>query len=229
MTALASLTALCFVLALSSRGFPQALAVSPQSDPPPGELADPVEALMSGGGQRVAAGGRTLEFWWVKSMPLTPASTAVSWAAVDEGTLVGAVRLSDAYPDVRGRVIPAGVYTLRFALEPQDGQHRGVSPYREFLLLAPASADERTAALGHDGAVAVATQTPGATHPACWSLDPPLAPPAASGSTMTTEGGQSAVIFSVNASRDGRDAGELTFGLVLAGTLPPNGAAVPRR
>src|SRR5712691_3637844 len=30
----------------------------------------PVEAVLATGGQRVAIGGDTLDFWWVKSLPL---------------------------------------------------------------------------------------------------------------------------------------------------------------
>jgi len=197
----------------------QALSVSPQHDPPPGELADPIEALMASGGQRVSAAGRTLDFWWVKSLPLTPASTDVSWSAVEEGTLVGAVSVSASYEDIRGKMIKPGVYTLRYGIQPQNGDHLGVSPYRDFLLLSPVAADSATRALGHDDTIALSRQTLGASHPAAWSLDPPVAAGAAVGSTMSTGTGGIAVVFAVAVSRDGRDVGVLQFGLVLVGTV----------
>jgi len=176
---------------------------------------------MAQGGQRVMVAGKALDFWWVKSLPLTSASNGVSWEAVQEGTLVGAVKVSASYPDIRGRTIRPGIYTLRYAVQPEDGAHLGVSPYRDFLLIGPASADDSTAALGHDGAVALARQTLGASHPASWSLDPPVAHGKPAGSTITNDAGQTAVFFSVAVSRDGRDAGTLEFGLVLVGTVQP--------
>jgi hypothetical protein len=41
------------------------------------------------------------------------------------------------------------------------------------------------------------------------------------GAALRNEAGQTAVILSVPVSREGRDAGVLTFGLILAGTLQP--------
>jgi hypothetical protein len=174
---------------------------------------------MAPAGQRIVAGGKTLQFWWVKSMPLIPASTDVGWSAVEEGTLLGAVTLSADFPDIRGNTMKPGIYTLRYGIEPQDGAHMGVSPYREFLLISPAAEDNSVAALGHDGTIALARQTIGGSHPAAWSVDPPSARNERVGSTAVNETGQTAVIFSVPASRDGKDVGALKFGVILLGTI----------
>jgi hypothetical protein len=156
-------------------------------------------------------------------LPLLSDTADVSWAAVEEGTVVGAVKLSAPYPDIRRKMIPPGLYTLRYGVEPQNGDRLGVSPTRDFLLLSPAAVDGKTAALGHDGVVALAKQTPGVL-----SLEPPAAPArvglatiAAPGAAVRNEAGRTAVIFSVPVSREGRDAGALTFGLILAGTIQP--------
>lgn len=196
----------------------QAPTISRHTDAPPTELADPIEALMAPQGERVVVGGTTLEFWWVKSMPLLSSSTDVSWSAVEEGTLVGTVALSASYPDIRAGTMKAGIYTLRYGIQPADGAHTGVSPYRDFLLLAPAASDNSVAALGHDGAVALAKQALGGGHPASWCLDPPIAAGEV-GSTRVNEAGQTSVVFSVPVSRDGKDVGTLKFGLVLVGTV----------
>jgi hypothetical protein len=220
------------VSALALRGGAQAPGIAVHSDPPPVELEDPIEAILATGGQRVTIGGKTLDFWWVKSLPLMSESSAVSWTAVEEGTVVGAVKLSASYPDIRGKTIQSGLYTLRYGVQPQNGDHLGVSPYRDFLLLAPAAADSKIAALGHGGVVALAKQTPGASHPLSFSLDPPVARvgplgPAgragndSQGPTLTNDAGQTAVIFSVPVSREGKDAGDLTFGLILVGAIQP--------
>ena len=220
------------VSALAVRAGAQPPGIAAHTDPPPVELEDPIEAILAPGGQRVTIGGQTLDFWWVKSLPLLSDTVGVSWAAVEEGTVVGAVKLSAPYPDARGKTIRSGLYTLRYGVEPQNADHLGVSPSRNFLLLSPAAADSKTAALGHDGVVALAKKTPGMSHPASWRLDPPAAlvtraapvgpaRMALPGAALRNEAGQTAVIFSVPASREGRDAGVLTFGLILAGTLQP--------
>src|SRR5947209_999711 len=87
----------------------QRLTVVPHADPPPADLADSIEALMAPSGARVNVGGKTLEFWWVKSMPLIPSSTGVAWSAVEEGTLVGAVLLNADFGDVRGATVKRGI------------------------------------------------------------------------------------------------------------------------
>ena len=207
-----------FVFIACALVFAQSLTISPHADPPPADLADPIEALMAPSGERVVVGGKTLEFWWVKSMPLLPASTEVAWSAVEEGTLVGAVTLSSNYPDIRGMTMKAGIYTLRYGIQPQDGAHTGVSPYREFLMISPAALDNSVGALGHDGTIGIARQSIGGSHPASWSLDPPIASERI-GATKANDAGQTSVIFSVPASRDGKDVGALKFGLILVGTV----------
>ncbi|HEX3704951.1 MAG TPA: hypothetical protein VHU82_16600 [Vicinamibacterales bacterium] len=208
-----------FVLAASIVSS-QALLVTTNGDLPPGDLADPIEALMMPGGQRVSVADTTIEFWWVKTLPLTSETHDVSWGSVDEGTLVGSVMLSAPYPDARGRMVPAGLYTLRYGSQPQTADRSGVSRSRDFLLLSPAGADDKTSPLDHDDVVALARQTPGAAYPLEWSIDPPAAA-GTSGSTRPVDGGQTAMIVALPASRDGRDAGTLTFRLVLAGTIQP--------
>jgi hypothetical protein len=142
----------------------------------------------------------------------------VSWTHVEEGTLVGAVKLSADYRDVRGRVIKTGVYTLRYGIQPANGDHLGVSPYREFLLLSPAAVDTDPAPRGHDGTVEISKQAIGGSHPGVWSLDPPVAGGEAL-KAHQTELGHDAIVMEVPTVRDGKPAGPLRFGLVLIGRI----------
>lgn len=213
-TALAAGACVCASVFLAA----QDVSVRAIPDPPPAELADPIEALMQTGGQGVSAGGKTIDLWWVKSLPLKSGSTDKGWPAVEEGTLVGAVKLPEGYADMRGKPIRPGVYTLRYGLQPEDGNHLGVTPNREFLLLGPAAVDNSVSALGHDGTIALAKQSSGAGHPSIWGLDPP----SASGPALRTyknDAGQTGVVFQVPISRDGQDAGVIVFGLILSGTI----------
>jgi hypothetical protein len=185
----------------------QAIAASAQTAPPPSELAPAIRAALAGPGARVAIGDATIEFWWVKS--IAGAAPGSGWSGVESGTLVGAVQVTGAFKEVRGKSVKPGVYTLRFGLQPQNGDHLGISPNREFLLLSPAAADPDAKVLGFDGVVAIAKQTTGTSHPASLSLDPPEASEAAL-STLKTEMGHTAVVF---------EAAGLKFGLIVMGTI----------
>ena len=102
----------------------------------PAELAEPIRALLQPEATVVMRGANRLEFWWVKALPLDSAPEGrPSWSNVADGALVGAVTFAKAMTDTRGLPMKPGVYTLRFALQPQDGDHMGVSPHREFLLV----------------------------------------------------------------------------------------------
>lgn len=179
------------------------LSASKTDAAPPGELAPAVSALLAAGSSTVLSGTATLEFWWVKT------AGGNDWGSVVEGALAGAVRVSEAYPDVRGRRIKAGVYTLRFALQPMNGDHLGVSPHREFLLVSPATVDTNPAPAGYQGAVDLSKQTTGASHPAVWSIDPPATSDDAL-RTFTNDAGHHGVVFS---------AGTLRFGVILIGKI----------
>jgi hypothetical protein len=187
------------------------LSGTSHSDAVPVEIAAPVSATLAPGGVRVAVGANTLTFWWVKQLPLT--SAAIAWSDVKEGTLTGAVKIDKDFRDIRGRVIKAGTYTLRYGIQPANGDHLGVSPFREFLLLSPAGLDTDPAPRTHDGTVDLSKQTIGGSHPAVWSLDPPVATEAPL-SVHTTELGHKALVMEVPVA-----GGTLRFGLVLIGKI----------
>jgi hypothetical protein len=200
-----------------------AIAASHHKDPVPKELAPAVTALLSTAGDGPSAGvravvnGVTLEFWWVKALAVKSDAEG-AWRTLDEGTLVGAVRIGADFRDIRGRVIKPGVYTLRYGLQPANGDHLGVSPFRDFLLLSPAAIDQDPAARGHDGTIELSKQAIGGSHPGVWSLDPPVASSQAPLSIHKTELDHDAIVMEV-AIGEGQSAGSLRFGLVLVGKI----------
>lgn len=197
------------LLALLSLVFLQAPATGlsgvPHTDPVPTEIAAPVAAKLAPGGVRATANGTTITFWWVKDLP------GAAWADVPEGTFIGAVKLDADVRDIRGHLMKAGVYTLRYGIQPANADHFGVSPFRDFLLLSPAAVDQDPAAVGHDGVIALSKQTLGGDHPAVWSIDPPAATDAnAVLSVYTTQLGHKSLIVQV---------GQHKFGIVLIGRI----------
>lgn len=196
------------------------LSGTKHTDPVPSEIAASVSAQLAPGGVRAAVGANTLSFWWVKALTTKSAAPAGAaapwpgWSDVAEGILVGAVTIEKDFRDVRGRVIKAGAYTLRYGIQPANGDHLGVSTFREFVLLSPAAQDTSPAPpAGHDALVDLSKQTIGGSHPAVWSLDPPVASDAAL-TVHTTELGHKALVMEVPIA-----GGTVRFGLVLIGKI----------
>jgi hypothetical protein len=194
------------------------LSPAKHSDPVPPEIASAIATTLAPGGTKVTAGQATLQFWWVKELPMKAGGPALSWTDVGEGTLVGALKIDHDYRDIRGRIVRAGTYTLRYGIQPANGDHLGVSPFREFLLVCPVAADTDPAPVGHDGAIAISKQTIGGSHPAVLSMDPPVATEPA-GAVHSTDLGHQAVIMEVPVARDGKPAGTLRFGVVVIGRI----------
>ena len=191
------------------------LTATPMASPPPATVAAPLQTLLSPDAHKVAIGSTTLEFWWVKALPVAGGGPA-AWSQVAEGALVGVVRVTGAFKEIRGKTVNPGVYTLRLGLQPQNGDHLGASPFREFLLLSPASVDADPKPLGFDATVAVSKQTIGTSHPAALSLDPPVSS-AAVLSSYANELDHKGLTFQVATT----PAGTLKFGLILVGVIEP--------
>ena len=185
------------------------LSGTKHGDPLPPEIAASVSAKLAPGGVRAGVGANTLTFWWVKELPFK----SPAWSEMPEGTLVGAVKIEKAFRDIRGRVIKAGTYTLRYGIQPSNGDHLGVSPFREFLLLSPAAQDTDPAPRSHDALTDLSKQTIGGSHPAVWSLDPPIATEPVL-TVHTTDLGHKALVMEVPIA-----GGTLRFGLVLIGKI----------
>jgi hypothetical protein len=193
----------------------QSLVAAKGSDAVPAELTAATAAALAPGSVTVKIGDVQLDLWWVKAIALTKAPEgAPAWGDVGDGTLVGAIRVSAQWSDVRGYIVRPGVYTLRYARQPANGDHLGVSPNREFLLMSPAAVDATPDPVGYKGAVDLSKQTVRRAHPSALSLDPPAASTAPL-SPVKTDLDLEGVVFSVPTS-----AGpSLTFGLILRGVI----------
>ena len=183
-----------------------AQTVSPLTDKPPSELSGGVVSRLTPAA-KIVTGPATLDVWLVDKIESTGGP---GWSGVDSGTLVGAMRVTGEFKEIRGKVVKPGVYTLRFGLQPQNGDHLGISMYREFLLVSPAAIDKDPKVLGFDGAVAVSKEVIGTAHPASLSLDPPEDAPGAALSTYKNELGHEGVVLQV---------GALKFGLIVSGLI----------
>src|SRR5258708_6341448 len=109
--------------------------------PPPSELPAPVSAALQKDGSKIVAGNGTAfgEIWFRSAAPAGPKSTeeGVTLPAIPQGALLGVLRFPGRGSDRRGQPIKPGVYTLRYSLQPVNGDHQGVAPQRDFLVMIP--------------------------------------------------------------------------------------------
>lgn len=142
--------------------------------PPPGDLAAAVRDTLSGDAFRVSGPSSVLcEVWLRKSVPVlaTPLrDSGITFGQIAEGTLVGAVRFPSQAQDFHQQSIQPGVYTLRYALIPVDGNHAGVAQQRDFILAGPAASDPDPATLTREQTLDLSRTASGSNHPSVWSL-----------------------------------------------------------
>src|SRR5260370_3820834 len=139
----------------------------------PSEVSADIREALSDKGFRVnGPSGPLCEIWIRKVVPAKDASQqlGVVYGQIAEGTLVGVVRFPADVKDYRQQPVKAGVYTLRYALLPQNGNHLGVSPNRGFLLASPASARQQPVTLSLEEVLSFSRKSAGTGHPSVWSL-----------------------------------------------------------
>lgn len=144
----------------------------------PAEVAEAVRKEMSPAGLRVFVkdGKKPLADLWLRAAtPLenAPEQLAVKYTALKPGTLVGVIRYHAKGGDYKNQSIPAGLYTLRYGIQPEDGDHQGVSETKDFLLVCPASADASPQVVAGEDLVKLSAKTLGKKHPAAlWLVKP---------------------------------------------------------
>ena len=99
------------------------------------------------------------------------AEESASFAGTPTGALFGVARFPARHSDRRGQTIKPGVYTLRYALFPLNGDHQGVAPQRDFLLLSPAAADtDPSAKPDYETLMTMSRKASGTPHPLVFSF-----------------------------------------------------------
>ncbi len=140
------------------------------------EVSQELRSALQETGFVIRRGSRTLgEFWFAKSLELDPAFTPTPQRLYPfrPGQLVGLLHLRRRGSDFRDQQISSGWYTLRFALQPVDGNHVGTSPTRDFLVLVDAQSDAPDKQWTEEELQAAAAEVAGSNHPAMLCLQPP--------------------------------------------------------
>lgn len=163
-----------------------------------------------------AQGKVVCELWLRKAIPMSTAAAGsgdVIYGGLGVGELVAVVNFPVDFSDFRGQKVKAGYYTARYAQIPQDGNHMGVSNYRDFLLLVPISADTQPAqALTLDNLLKLSRLASGSNHPAILMLDP-ASTSAAPNSAFADDEGNTALQVKLN----GTSGAGTPFAIVFVG------------
>jgi hypothetical protein len=114
-------------------------------------------------------GSTACEIWLRQNVPARhqTAATGAIYPELGDSTLLGVISFPQASSDYRGDAIKPGTYTLRYELLPNDGNHLGVAPNRDFLLLIPAASDSNPeSAYKFEELVKLSREVTGTQHPA---------------------------------------------------------------
>jgi hypothetical protein len=180
--------------------------------PPPEDVSAQIRPALSNRLYKVELkGNSTAEFWFRDEMPVREGSQGdlgVNFGLFGRGALLGVVRFSAPWKDYKDSSVKAGTYALRYAAQPADGDHTGVSLYRDFLLLVPADLDQEVD--GHyteQELVVMSKGASGSTHPLVMGMFPVWEEPETE-SVVSNELDQSTLVVKATG---------VTFGLVLIG------------
>jgi hypothetical protein len=177
MTRTAPFVAVVALAALMSSSFShgQTAKLTVTAAKPPAEIAEPIRAVLDEKVLRIATEDKaTFEFWFRKELPLAekPAGGTLGLGTMAEGAILGAVRVAGEHYDFRNEEIPAGLYTVRLGIQPEDGNHLGVAPTRTFALLISAKQDKKLEPIDHEALMKVAATINAAKHPSNLNLQP---------------------------------------------------------
>jgi hypothetical protein len=120
------------------------LKVQAADTPPPAQAGETLQKAVQPKSIQVLAGDKIIyEFWLRSEIPLKgpPESPGKVIDQIRETTFIGLVQVGPGQRDYKDNEINPGLYTMRVAWQPEDGDHLGTSEYPFFAVLVPASAD----------------------------------------------------------------------------------------
>jgi hypothetical protein len=207
---------LAFVLALCTDA--AEFAVKTAETPVPKELGESIRSVLEAKTIQLTQDGKAvLEIWLRRDVPLKNAAAKLDSLA--EATLVGAVAVrGGGLTDYKNNEVPQGVFTARFLLQPQDGDHLGTAEFNYFIALIGIDADKELTGLDKFRPVAKASGklTPSG-HPLILSLRPVSGEAGKTPRLTAPAAEHKAVRLNLSCKGPGGEKVELPFDLVYEG------------
>ncbi len=141
------------------------------------EVSDAMKSVLQPDGLRLSAeSGPISEVWLRKAVPMKAGSTTPDYSSINTGDFVGVIVYLKDMGDYRGQNVKAGTYTMRYQTMPMDGNHMGVSPTSDYVLLVPAGLDkDPSATIEYQTLLDLSRKASGTGHPAPLYLVAPAA------------------------------------------------------
>lgn len=172
-----SFFAFLLLLVGPTAGFAQeSIKVAIVKQSPPASIAAPIRDSLSNQGYRILddQGQPVADIWVRKSIPVSEKpgepKGAILFPFLTEGELVGALQFVTEGHDYRDQPIAKGVYTMRYGLQPVNGDHLGVSTFRDYSLLLPAAKDQSLALPPRKQLEERSAESAGTSHPAVFLM-----------------------------------------------------------
>lgn len=140
---------------------------------PAADLPAAVSAAIRSNGIRVLDkdGSALVSLWSAKTVATTKKDVeGANYPQLNLSSFVGVITFEADGKDFRGQPIPKGTYTLRYALLPNDGNHMGVAPNRDFLLLLPLTDSDPATTYTEKQLYRASSKVAGGAHPTVLSL-----------------------------------------------------------
>jgi hypothetical protein len=195
--------------------------VEPLNEKPPAELSEAVAKTLSPTGIRVsdAKGNPHCDLWlaaqWTVKADFKPSADHLY--PFEVGQLLGAIRYAGKVEDFRKQPMTKGVYTVRYGLQPQDGNHVGTSDTRDFLVLIKSKDDTDAKAMVEETLFKKAAAAAGTTHPAMLALKRAGEKPAKLPGLRHDEEKELWIVQVVSMAKAGDKASELPLEIVVVG------------
>jgi hypothetical protein len=164
-----------FLLLFSSFGLAKVQVIGPATAT---GFSESIVKMLEAKGYRVALPDGTVvcEIWLRSDVPAQTGRNVegANYPELSSSELVGIVTFPKQVSDFRGQPIKPGSYGLRYELLPNDGNHMGVAPNRDFLLLTPMTEEtDVSAQFSQEQLVALSAKASGTAHPAVFSMVQP--------------------------------------------------------
>jgi hypothetical protein len=185
--ALGALTASALLLLTSASPSAQGgkYSVKAVKAEPPKELKGDIAKLLSPEAIQLegGSGGAVCTVWLRKEVPAEATAEQVqnglTYRELAQTMLLGAIRFDRDWTDIRKQKVKAGVYTMRLGFQPEDGDHAGASPTKDFVVLVAAAKEKGPGTMEPKELQELSQKSIDTGHPAVFMLYPNPKPGAA--------------------------------------------------
>jgi len=191
----------------------------------PESVAEPIRKLLAPDALVVSVenGDVVMKVWFRTEIPVKASAEQIknglTYREIPEGELVGVIQFPAKFTDYRRQEIAAGVYTLRFAVQPDIGDHTGTAPHPDFCLMCAAEKDKIADRIEKKKLIELSSEVNEGKHPAVLLMFPNATKDAALKVVGKGDGVWVVNLRRAVASEDEKST--LGFGITVAGMWKP--------